>query len=39
VGNVNYINKFNPWPTKEEYDHHIIKEFLVSQGKGEGSST
>jgi hypothetical protein len=38
VGNVNYVNEFSPWPTKEEYDHHIIKEFLASQGKGEGLS-
>jgi hypothetical protein len=36
VGN---INEFNPWPTKEEYDHHIIEEFLMSQEKGEWSST
>jgi hypothetical protein len=38
VGNVNYVNRFNPWPTKEEYNHHVIEEFLMSQGKGEGSS-
>lgn len=38
TSNINYVGNDNSWATKEDYDQHIIAEFLASQGKEQGSS-
>jgi len=38
TGNINDVGDDRQWSTKEEYDQHVIENFLASQGKGQGSS-
>jgi hypothetical protein len=38
TSNINYVGNDSSWATKEDYDQHIIAEFLASQGKEQGSS-
>jgi hypothetical protein len=36
---VNYVSTNDTWLSREEYDQQVIANFLMNQGKGQGSST